>query len=730
MAAVCSLIALVVCVPAAYYLSKEPPRFKTSAVILLEARPDRVPLFQEFSPFRPLPVQLAILKSRSLAESVIETLPKGTLQDLVDNPYHVDVLEHLQNAYFRYTGREPEIESPQRRMLRELRETRVAFEVRSDGLVVITTEASKPQASVDIANAYVEALMARTRSFNVDDARVTREFLEQQLADVKKNLAASEQAVRGFTAAHGGLKISERSQATVAQLSQAETALAEVESSRKMLQARVEALRQKAETQKRQTAARPAPAPPVAAEPRAPSADVQRLRSQLVALEGTLLELRNRYTDQHPRVRVVKDRIAELQGQLGDAIKEGGAIVAAPSAVPPAERVNFSEQLVALEASLLSVSAQEEAMRSQVSSLRQSLKGLSSSELDYTRLNREADSTRALHAVLADKLTAARIREQGEMKVVKVIDPPSHPVPAMSQRRLKFVMTGLLMALAVGVGIPAAVEWLHRRVETSDDVELATGLPVLAMIPRVRSGSPVFAPEYSPRRAGPHEPFMFTEAFRTLRVAVLLAMRADGVRTVMVTSPFAHEGKSTVVMNLGLALAEVGTRVVIADSDLERPMLHRAMQAREPRGGQANSGGLVDVLHSEQSIEQALVPVDKNLWLVPRGNAVYPDTRGMLASSRMREVMQEMAGQAQIVIADSSPALLIPENVFLAGSVDAVILVAHAGHTPCRELTRAKEMLEAAGAKLLGVVINGMPRSALGDHYKRYYDSYIRNGVA
>ncbi|MGH7278269.1 MAG: hypothetical protein ACREJG_06225, partial [Candidatus Rokuibacteriota bacterium] len=84
------VLAAAVLVPAAYYLGKEPPRFRTSAIILIETRPDRMPLFQEFSPFRSLPVQLAILKSRSLAENVIEHLPKSSLQDLVDSPYYVD----------------------------------------------------------------------------------------------------------------------------------------------------------------------------------------------------------------------------------------------------------------------------------------------------------------------------------------------------------------------------------------------------------------------------------------------------------------------------------------------------------------------------------------------------------------------------------------------------------------------------------------------------------------
>jgi capsular exopolysaccharide synthesis family protein len=420
-------------------------------------------------------------------------------------------------------------------------------------------------------------------------------------------------------------------------------------------------------------------------------------------------------------VAVVKNRIAEIQRQLGDAIKEEGPIIAAPSAVPLGERVNFAEQLISLEASYHSVAAQEEAMRKQVAELRNSLQGLSNSELDYLRVNREAESSRALYAMLSDKLTAARIREQGEMRVVKVIDPPFYAQPAMGQRRLMLLFAGFAVAVVAGTSVPAVFEWLHGCVESEDDIEIATRLPVLATIPRMRTRPQILGADHEADARAFDERFLFTEAVRTLRVSLQLAMRSDGIRTVLVTSPFAHEGKSMVVTNLALALAEVGVRVVVADSDLERPMLHKTLSIKETRGG------LVKMLRAEQSLQETLVPAGDNIWLVPRGDVVHPHTRGLLATSRLRELLEEMASEAEVVIADSSPVLLMPENLFLAGSVDAVLLVAKAGSTPCRDLARAKILLENAGAKVAGVVINEMPVSALRGRYRRYYKSYVKS---
>jgi capsular exopolysaccharide synthesis family protein len=713
-----SLLAFVVCLPAAYYLSKEPPRYKTSAVILLEARPDRVPIFQEFSPFRPLPVQLAILRSRSLAETVVETLPKASLQDLIENPYYVDWEQNLRNTYLRYRAREPEIESPQRRALKELQQARMTFELKSDGIVTISAEASKPQIAMDIVNTYIEALMSRTRSFNLDDARVTREFLEQQLADIKKSLSGSETSLRSFVSAHGGVKLPERSQAAVAQLSQSESALAEIESNRKMLQARLESLREKAEAQRRVAANAPAQS-----APRTPSPEINRLRAQLTQLETTLLDLRMRYTDEHPRVRVVKDRIAEIQRQLGDAVKDAGPIVATPGAVPVSERVNFAEQVVAVEASYHSLVAQEEALRQQVQQLRKSLRGLSEGEMEYSRLNREVDSSRTLHTMLSDKLTAARIREQGEMKVVKVIDPASFPAPAPNQKRLKFLVAALGLAAVVGAGIPTATEWFHRRIESEEDVHAATELPVLAVIPRIRIGRPIFNGNQDVSSKRPSEHFILTEAFRSLSVSLQLMTRTERLRTLLVTSPLAHEGKSTVVVNLGLALSEAGKRVVLADTDFHRPTLHRTLKV-------APGGGLMHAMRSDDTpAQEALTHVGDGMWLAPRGDSPQATPRALLSGTRLGDLVSEMATKADLVVCDSSPVLLVPENLFLVGAVDSVILVARAGHTSCRDLARAKILLEQAGARILGVIINDMPASALKGYYSQAYTAYARKGI-
>jgi succinoglycan biosynthesis transport protein ExoP len=716
--AITGLVSLVMLLPPAYYLSKEPTRYQSTAVLHLQVRPDRVPVFQELSTTRPFPVQLAILHSRSLSEAVVASLPQASLQELIDSSSRLGFRESLKNLYLRWRGVEPTtMPHPNHRALAELQRSRVTFTAspeRESGLVSISAEAFQPQVAVDIVNGYIEALMGRTQTFNADDARVTREYLERQFADVKRTLQASEHALQSFVASRGGVRLPDQSRVSAERLATTEAGLAEAESNRKMLQARLEALREKVEGQKRSGDTRAG-----LSAPRMSSPEVERLRTQLAQLETSLLDLRAKYTEQHPRIVVTKERIAELMQSLRGRLKDTVVTTPSPAAVPPEERVNFAEQLIAVETAYHAVVAQEEALRKQADMYRHSLKGLSGGEVEYTRLSSDAESQRRLHALLADKLMAARIREQGEMKIVKVIDPPSQPVPVANRLRLLVLAVAGGLALCLGTAVPAGVEWLHRKIENEDDAQLATGLPVLALVPRTRGARPIFAGGIADKGRGLSDSLMFTEAFRALRVGIELSTGGEPLRSLLVTSAFADEGKSTVVVNLGFALNESGRRVVLADTDFLRPTLHRTVKVR-------STTGLVETLQSGQPLEQALAPVSEGLWLAQRGESFEPKSRGMLAGSRLRELVGELTSKADFVICDSSPVLLIPDNLLLASAVDGVLLVAKAGSTPFRDLARTKALLEGAGARLLGVVLNHVPPTPLKKHYRPYYESYVK----
>jgi capsular exopolysaccharide synthesis family protein len=704
-----TLSALLFLFPAAYMLSKEPPRYRTTATIFIENKTDAGGVFQEFSPSRPVPVQLAILQSRLLAAAVVEALPKAAVDDLLNSPYGRDYTGELSDWVARLRGKETGSLTPQRQAIGELRRDRVKFvsQPANPGIVEIQADASQPQLSLDMANTYIEVLLARTRSFNVDDAKSTREYLSQQTGQVSEALARSEAALRTFTLARGGVQIPTKSAEAAQRLSQLETTLAEVQANKSINHNRLTAMKTRLE-------AMPVvkQAPVRAAAPTVSPANTPRLRSKLSSLEAQMVEAKTRHTDDHPRVRSLAQQIAEVQRELGGAVKESTAASPGLDTIPADDRNAFAEMVAALETSVVSLAGQESALKDQVAALRQDLSGLSKDELEYRRLAADVETNRKLSTLLSDKLGAARIREQGEMNVVKVIDPPSYPVTVLNQRRLQFIGLALALALLIGVGAPATAEYFNRPIMGEVDVKQLTGLPVLAAVPQVHSQKVIFG-SHDGQAAQQADYHLFVDAFRRLRVELQMINDEAPIRRVLIASALPFEGKSTVVFNLGLAFGEVGKRVIIADVDFHRPTLHRMANSPQRRG-------FTDLLAGTSTLTDTMTPITENVQLAPRGSAMTAPARSGLGTGRLTSILGEMSADADYVLMDSSPILLIPDNLYMAAAADGIVLVASVGQTRSRDLLRAKATLERSGTPILGVVLNRIPVKHLDTYYKQY----------
>jgi capsular exopolysaccharide synthesis family protein len=673
-------------------------------------------VFQEFTPNRPVPVQLAILQSRLLAASVVEALPKAAVDDLLNNPYGRDYIGELTSLLARIRSKEPPSPKPQRKAVAELQRDRVTFVVRRDnsGIVEIQAEASQPQLALDIANTYIEVLLSRTRSFNVDDAKSTREYLSQQTSHVSDALARSEASLRAFTLARGGIQIPAKSAETAQKLSQLETTLAEVQANKSISQARLSGLKTKLEAMPASSAPKPTVAP-VSAATLTP-ANAGRLRAKLSSLEAQMVEARSRYSGGHPRLRSLTQQIDEVQRELGDAVRDTATASAAAGGIPIDDRSAFADMVAALDTSIVSLSAQEKALKDQIAAARRDLSGLSKDELEYRRLASDVETNRKLSTLLSDKLGAARIREQGEMNVVKVIDPPAFPSTAPNQRRMQFVGLALALALIIGLGAPATAEYFNRPIMGEADIKQLTGLPILAAVPQVEAQTVLF--NSGEGKDAPQEEYqLFVDAFRRLRVELKMIGDETPLRRILVASALPFEGKSTVVFNLGLAFGEVGNRVIIADADFHRPTLHRIANL-------ASRKGFTDLLAGTSKLVDTITPITENVQLAPRGGALSAPARTGLGTDRLAKILGDMADEADYVIMDSSPILLIPDNLYMASAADGIVLVVSVGQTRPRDLLRMHDILTRSGTPILGVVLNRTPIKQLNSYYRKYSGYY------
>lgn len=338
--------------------------------------------------------------------------------------------------------------------------------------------------------------------------------------------------------------------------------------------------------------------------------------------------------------------------------------------------------------------------------------------LDAANSARAIQEYRANIAALQQKLVSYQsnyasllLTAQGGSNYVSVVEAaavPRRPVsPNVPQTVAVSAGLGLLLAILGAV----VLELLSDNIENAEEAQRVTGLQLLASIWKLPANG------HDEGLVTVHSPGSpSVEPFRVLRINVQYSSVDAPLRTVLVTSPGPSEGKSTVLSNLAVVYAEAGQRVVIADTDLRRPVQHVIF-------GLKNDRGLSDLVRDrELALADCLQsgPVE-NLRVLCAG-AVPPNPTQVLASQRMQEVLTALRAETDVLLLDSAPVLAAADASLLSTHVDGVILVADAGRTRRSMAKQAVEELHRAQANLVGLVLNRVKPRRSGSYY--YYHHY------
>jgi succinoglycan biosynthesis transport protein ExoP len=292
--------------------------------------------------------------------------------------------------------------------------------------------------------------------------------------------------------------------------------------------------------------------------------------------------------------------------------------------------------------------------------------------------------------------------------VADLISPPTEPTEPVQPRPPLISGIALLLGLLGGSAFAFAVDRVRRRIDTTADIAEITDVPVLAELPRDRALSRGLV-----RTVWDDEKLVaLQESYRSLRINVgLLSDRQLSV--LQVTSADAGQGKSTVVANLGVALARIGVATLIVDADLRRPQQHRIFELD-------NSEGLSTRLALPGSDVAALPTRYRDLTVLPSG-PIPPDSTEML-HIRFKHTLDELRTEGVVILVDSPPLLPVSDARLIASHVDGVILVAAAGTSNPAAVRAAIDMLEFAGDKLVGIVINQSGEESDDSGAYAYYD--------
>jgi polysaccharide biosynthesis transport protein len=361
--------------------------------------------------------------------------------------------------------------------------------------------------------------------------------------------------------------------------------------------------------------------------------------------------------------------------------------------------------------SITSLTAAEDQLTKQINAIGEQISKLpSNSDAQVTALSNQ-------QAVLKGQLAQLQVAGATASTEVELVTPAAVPTSPSSPKPLDDALLGLIAGLILGIGAAFLRDNLNDTLTAGEAVERVAGTTVLATVPLVAS----WRRNASPAAISVSEPTSQpAEAYRSLRTS-LQFVRSDGaLRTILVTSPTAGDGKTATVVNLGAVFAQAGARVVLVSCDLRRPGLGQFFAP-------AGHAELSSVLSGEQPLDRALSPVPSvdGLWTLGSREVAANPTE-LLAGDRMRSLVDDLGKRFDIVLIDSPPLLPVADALILSRYVDAVLLVVAAASTRRAELRRAVEKLAQASAPVVGAVLNkATAQDGYGYGYYGGYQPYV-----
>lgn len=359
---------------------------------------------------------------------------------------------------------------------------------------------------------------------------------------------------------------------------------------------------------------------------------------------------------------------------------------------------------------------EEQTYAQNLNAARADVQDLSKKSVNYNLMEREANSNRQVYQALLQRENELRVSSNSRANNVRIVDNAEVPKAPDGQSRRAWPI-GLALGLVLAVAVPFMLDYINDTVKTPEDVSRQLKVPFLGLVPAVRG-------DRHPLLASSHVPHDFGEAFRSLRTALLSKYEPVGTKIVLFTSAQPLEGKTTTAVNVAMALAYGGARVLVIDADMRRPGLHRPLRL-------TNERGLSQVLVGQARVRDVIQrTVDPNLLAITAGK-VPSNPSELLTSERMKTLLTNLThGPFDWIIIDTPPVLAVTDAVILAPLVSGITFVIGAEMTRRRLAERAIETVMSTRPKQIAVVLNKVDFTRNKYYYSRYYGHQYKNYYA
>lgn len=408
------------------------------------------------------------------------------------------------------------------------------------------------------------------------------------------------------------------------------------------------------------------------------------LLDKLRTSQQTYISQTNDYGPSSPEVIRTKSMIAELNKEIDESID---GVMAGMESKTRAVKASLDELTETLNNAISN--DLKEAERGQ----------------PYWQAKRRLNTLLDLHKLLQAKITNEKVDlTLPKTQMVTVVD-EAHPGKSPDKpNKTLYITLGVIIGLLVGIGLAFFIEYLDTSVKTIDDVERALQAPVLGVIPQSVG---VLANEGVESQ--------HAEAYRVLRTNLLFSRKDENLNTIVMVSAGAGEGKSTTAVNLATVFAQAGHRILLVDSDLRRPTLHKLLEV-------SNNLGLTNYLLKQNTIEEVIQRTKVPMLDLMASGKLPSSSVNILGSAQMKEMIGDLKQRYDYIIFDSPPIMGVSDASILASEVDMVVQVIQYRRYPQPMNVRAKQLIEKVGGNLIGIVLNNINMSQDESYY--YYSGY------
>ncbi|WP_448602652.1 GumC family protein [Thermoleptolyngbya sp.] len=599
-------------------------------------------------------------------------------------------------------------------LVKDLASKLTARSIPATDLLRVTYASDDPEEAAAVINRLVEVYTKNNVLVNRAEAAAAREFIAKELPKTEAAVRAADSDLRRFKEENGVVLLESEAQEAVNiiskledQVTQARAELSDTSARLAQLQGRV--------------GADPRRATVIAALSQSPG--VQEALTQLQAAQQELAVERTRYTEDHPAIANLQRRVQSLEELL-----RSRAVSVARSdwnnirndLQAGALQQDLIGELVRLEVQRQGIVLRLETLSQASNAYRQRAGSLPRLEQQQRELERRLNAAQTTYEALLVRLQEIQVAENqnvGNVRVVSSATVPDEPLP--SKRKL-FLVAGALSGMLLGIATAFGIDLFDRSIKTVKEAREALGYTLLGVIPvftRGKSSSALGALDHPAPRVVvqdmPQSPI--AASYQMLQANLKFLSSDKAVRSFVITSSVAQEGKSEVAANLAATLAQLGRKVLLVDADLRRPAQHHTWSL-------VNAAGLSNLLVDQVSSESVIQEVSPNLYILPSG-VVPPNPVALLDSKRMAALVEDFLKEYDFVLFDTPPLAGIADAAVLGKMTDGMVLVVRPGVVDSSRALAAREFLKQSGQQVLGMVLNCVDVRNEPDSYFYYAGS-------